>query len=151
MPQVRIEGVDELVRVLGELEGYAVLRPPMQRGLSRLRERLATYPAARPRRRGFVSEQQRRWFFAALNAGAITVPYARTGTLGRSWTDEIRQESDGLVGEVGNNVVYGPYVQGHETQALYHAGNWQTDQEVADALFPSILDDFDEAIQGAMP
>lgn len=151
MPQITIEGVDELVEALGELEAFAVLRPPMHRGLSRLHEELATYPPQSGRPQRFRSDRQRRWFFAALNSGAISVPYRRTGTLGRSWTEEIRQTPGNLVGEVGNNVEYGPYVQGHGTQSAYHQGNWQTDQEVADLLFPDILDDFEETIQGAMP
>jgi hypothetical protein len=33
----------------------------------------------------FQSDKQRRWFFAALGDGRISVPYHRTGQLAKSW------------------------------------------------------------------
>lgn len=44
----------------------------------------AKYPAQSGRKRAFVSAKQRRFFFAALKRGSITVPYQRTGHLGGS-------------------------------------------------------------------
>lgn len=38
--------------------------------------------------------------------------YRRTGLLGRSWTTQVRQETDSLLGLVGNRVEYAPAVQG---------------------------------------
>jgi len=34
----------------------------------------------------FFSERQRRWFFAALNSGALQIPYRRTQTMRKGWT-----------------------------------------------------------------
>lgn len=150
MPFIEIRGVDRLVRRLGWLDSLAVLEPPMKRALNQLQRALAAYPPQTRRRMRFVSDRQRRWFFAALNSGQISIPYSRTGNLGRSWTTEIRTSPMELIGEVGNNVPYGPYVQGENTQASIHQGIWQTDQDVFDDLRDQIVADFERSIGAAL-
>jgi len=76
----------------------------------------------------FVSDKQRRWFFWALSTGVITVPYKRTGTLGKSWTTDVRPSGTSLNGVLGNVRPYGPYVQDEEVQARIHRGRWPTVQ-----------------------
>jgi hypothetical protein len=43
------------------------------------------YPPASRARQPFRSDKSRRFFFAALRSGAITVPYRRTGAMGNAW------------------------------------------------------------------
>lgn len=91
--------------------------------------RLREYPPASGRPQPFRSDKARRWFFAALRSGAISVPYRRTGELGRRWL-HLRSGGDGLV---YNSQSYAELVQG-EKQADYFRGVWQSVDEVADAV-----------------
>lgn len=47
--------------------------------------RLAKYPTRSGKSQPFVSDKQRRYFFAALRSGEIRVPYQRTHDLGSKW------------------------------------------------------------------
>lgn len=93
---------------------------------------MSTYPARfSGRGPGFVSDKQRRYFFAALRAGRIQVPYQRSGILGRAWHLEARGK-ERL--EVTNTTRYAPYVQLRPTQARIHQGRWQTVEDVEPRL-----------------
>lgn len=127
MATIEIYGVTELIETLGMAEGVSVLRPPMQRAVARLHTAMAHYP---PQRAGST--------------------YRRTGTLGRRWTTRVIERGDGLEGKVGNNTVYGPFVQSQMFQAGVHSGRWQTDQQVMDEQQASIVADFERAIQAAI-
>lgn len=149
---VRIEGLDELIAAVGRLESLQVLRDTMETAVELVRTQIAIYP---PPPSGYrmvwKSEKQRRWFFAALREGRISVPYRRTGTLGRRWTTEVSRQGDDLVGKVGNVTAYGPFVQSVDGQAAIHRGRWRTDEQVARLMEPSIQALFEARIQAAMP
>jgi len=85
----------------------------------------AKYPAQSHRKRAFVSAKQRRFFFAALKKGTITVPYQRTGTLGGS---AVKQPFGG-----GVNVLWqAPYaeiVMGDKQDTYFD--NWRTTTKIA--------------------
>ncbi len=71
----------------------------------------------------FVSDKQRRWFFAALARGEIDVPYKRTQTLANSW----RQEGRGYSSILVNETPYAQFVQEHTTQSRMMAlRGWKT-------------------------
>lgn len=127
MAQIEIRGIDALFRKLDSAAAIATLRPPMQRGVFRLHAGMAKYPAQR--------------------AGSS---YRRTGTLGRRWTSVVTESANGLVGTVGNNTSYGPWVQSSMFQAAVHQGRWQTDQDVATKETPAIIADFEQAIGAAL-
>ena len=127
MAQIEIQGIDALFRKLGNVGAIATLRPPMQRSVYRLQAGMAKYPAAR---------------------GGSS--YRRTGTLGRRWTSVVTESVNGLVGTVGNNTSYGPWVQSEMFQAAVHRGRWQTDQDVATKETPAIIADFEQAIGAAL-
>lgn len=75
----------------------------------------------------FVSDKQRRWFFAV---GIHQTPYRRTSTLAKRWT--ITQTMGGWTAIIDNNTPYGHFVQGSSNQSLYHkAQGWQRTDEVA--------------------
>ena len=57
---------------------------------------------------GFVSDKQRRFFFAALADGRISVPYKRTQELHDAW----RVEGKGYQSIIVNEKPYASYVMG---------------------------------------
>lgn len=121
---ITITGIDKLIAQLGRLEGMNHLRAPMQRAVYRLQARMAQYPAQRP-----------------------NSTYRRTGTLGRKWTTKITQSASELVGSVGNNTEYAPYVQAYRFQARVHRGRWiNTDKYVMDTEQRNIVRDFEDTI-----
>lgn len=52
--------------------------------------------------------------------------YQRTGTLGRSYTTEVRHLGADIVGVIGSAVVYAPYVVDEQRQAAVHKDRWYT-------------------------
>ena len=100
-----LEGLDELYKVLGFFKGLEYLRPPMQKTVYLLQERIAHYPPQKPTSN-------------------------RDGTLGRTWTTEVNLTASDLEGKVGNKTEYGPWVQSKRFQAWMHRGWWQTDEDV---------------------
>jgi hypothetical protein len=88
--------------------------------------RLREYPPASRRPQPFRSAKSRRFFFAALRAGAITVPYRRTGDVGR------RIGKDPFRGGIRVNLLssHAEIVRG-DGQAKYHKGTWPTVEEIA--------------------
>lgn len=76
--------------------------------------------------------------------------YRRTGTLGRRWTHEVSESGDGITGRVGNNTVYGPYVESAQFQARVHQGVWQTDERVITEEQNTIVGFFERAVEDAL-
>jgi len=149
---VELKGADELVRKLGKAIALSTLRPAMQRSVNWIHDDVVKYPE-RPSAgsfAGFVSDKQRRWFFAALRRGDITVPYVRTGALGRRWTTKITMGPDALVGTIGNDTEYAPFVQSKDQQAQIHQGRWETIEQVLDDNKPAIEQEFKRAIDKAL-
>lgn len=127
MATIEISGIAEAIETLGLAETMTTLRPPMQRAVYRIQAAMSRYPAQRP--------------------GSA---YRRTGTLGRRWTTRITESANGIEGEVGNNTVYGPFVQSEMFQAGVHRGRWQTDADVLERETAAITDDFERTIQAAL-
>jgi hypothetical protein len=73
--------------------------------------------------RTFESDKQRRWFFAALREGRISVPYHRTGALGRGWKVSY-QKSAGWA-TITNSVPYAPFVQGFDQSRHEKLVGWK--------------------------
>lgn len=66
---------------------------------------------------GFVSDRQRRGFFARLRSGEIQVPYQRTFRLMQSWG--VKADNGGLTVHTGTFLDYARWTHS-EAQALYH-------------------------------
>ena len=64
----------------------------------------------------FKSRKQQGYFFWALNSGKLQVPYRRTGKLQQEITTESTVADDAVIGRIGTNIAYGPYVIGDDTQ-----------------------------------
>jgi hypothetical protein len=88
---------------------------------------LAQYPQPSRAKQAFASDASRRFFFAALRSGRITVPYRRTGGLGANWGRV--PSSDGLT--LRSTMPYGAMVRSVQEQARYFKGIWPTDQQIA--------------------
>lgn len=128
MPDIKltVTGLDEAMRLLNlqlqqaaQTIGVAVAEAT--------RNEVSPYPGARRARQPFQSDKSRRYFFAALRSGAITVPYRRDGLIGRSW----QVWPTGTGAELTNNARGVDWVHSATWQAWYHKGNWETDEAAA--------------------
>lgn len=127
--ELRIEGADRIARMLS-----VPLQPAIEAGAlgiaAALQDILAPYPSQRSRPQPFVSDRQRRGFFAALRDGRIQVPYRRGGrgseTLGRKWS--IQKVAFGA--RLRNPARYARLVHGSPGQTRYHEqGGWQNEDQ----------------------
>lgn len=143
----------EVRRLLTRLESAEPFKAGLKAMGGYLRGRMAVYPptdGTRPPQK-FVSERQRRWFFAALNDGSLKIPYRRTGNLAKKWGQS--EEDGGLTVIVGNDAGYAPFVVGHETQAVYMRSlGWKTTADVVEAegdnAFRTFSAGFRQSMQG---
>ena len=142
MASIEIRGIPELMAKLGSVQGNAVLRPPMQRAVFRLQAGMAKYPRARAGSR-YVRGR------GTMNSRGV-VTKLTSENLGKKWTTKIDESAGGLVGKVGNNTSYGPFVQSQMFQAAVHQGLWQTDEDVAKKEEAAIVADFERTIGEAL-
>ena len=108
----------------------------MTQSVAHLQDKIAKYPLGNQHRlQPFPTDRSRRFFFAALRASDIEVPYRRgqspgSEKLGTSWTTSV--SADGRTGRVGNDTTYGRLVQDRDRQTAYHkTTGWNTVQDVA--------------------
>jgi hypothetical protein len=132
MPGIDIEirGLNELYERLGNAVAAETLIPPMQRALYDMQNRMSLYPDTLPNQ-----------------------VYVRTGTLGREWTAaqaEINEVTGGVTGRVGTVTEYAPWVQKADQQAAIHQGRWPTAEQQLEDAMPTIVADFEGAINAAL-
>lgn len=126
----------ELTRLLSGPQLQTAMRAATKAAAAVGQDRIAKYPPPSRKKMTFVSDRQRRGFFARLRSGEIEVPYRRgtspgSETLGRRW--HIRPH--GTIGHVlTNDASYAGLVHGATEQAAYHKGNWKTDEGLAREL-----------------
>lgn len=144
--QFELDGVGETTGALERIRNLKRLAGQMEIAVKNIQFALKLYP---PQIKGvhamFVSDKQRRYFFAALADGTIQVPYRRTRTLGKRWTTKVEFINGGVVGTVGNVTPYAPLVQGRETQAGIHYMHWQTAETTLDVMANDIFETLSEA------
>lgn len=126
MPDIEVRGADEVNRsLLNTQSNFDIydpssgIRKTMLRAVIRIQARMMEYPA-----------------------GRTGSSYVRTGTLGRRWTTDVTPTGNDLIGKVGNNTTYGPFVQSEMFQAAIHEGRWQTDAQVMREESPAIESEF---------
>ena len=78
---------------------------------------------------GFATEKSRRWFFWALKAGKIQVPYRRTDALKHRWA--IKTKDQGFTAVIGNVSPYARLVQGDKQTKMMGMIGWKTMDVVA--------------------
>lgn len=136
---VKSDGLEQLVTAIKAMQDPVFRRYfSEQFYLKRVKPELEKYPTPRRAPMEFVSDKQRRYFFAALSRGGIQIPYQRTNLLKRSWM--FTAGADG--GVVTNRTPYAAYVLGVPGQAGYHQGWWRTVDEVAVKATGNRLDAF---------
>ena len=133
-PSIEIQGLEQVISRIKSLpdEGKKqVLTDVAEYSLEVIKEyppqkfvtRLAAYGKT------FFSDKQRRWFFANLREGKISVPYHRTNGLANSWqatigTDQVK---------FNTNYAAAPYVVGFAAQSRHEAAvGWKKVDEIVD-------------------
>jgi hypothetical protein len=160
LAMIEIRGVEALMGKLERLKKLEAVTAAMRAAALYLKGKLAKYPSQRSVSRAsvygapFQSDRQRRWFFWALGAGEISVPYHRgeaasSERLGQSWT--IEDKDMGFTQVIGNDTSYGSMVMGSYTQGeqseFMHASGWTPYDETVDFYEPYIVDKLQEAIE----
>lgn len=126
MFNVRIDTSD-LEAKLGNISGPAFARAVADAVADEaVLPELAKYPAPSGKAQPFKSSKQRRFFFAALRRGQISVPYRRTGRLGSSFKKQPFSGGTDVVSTLG----YADLVVG-EKQGGYFKGTWPNVKQVA--------------------
>lgn len=76
----------------------------------------------------FFTDKQRRWFFAALKSGELSIPYRRTQTLRRGWHQIGQGENSLLV----NETPYAAWMMGPGEQSRHAiAMGWKDIDKIA--------------------
>jgi hypothetical protein len=140
-------------RMLAKLEQGTAFKAGLKAMAGHLRGKFSVYPPTDGNRppQPFVSEKQRRYFFAALRDGRIRLPYRRSSNLAKKWG---QSEADGGYTQiVGNDAEYAPYVIGATSQSLYMRSlGWKSTADVveqeADAAFSTFVTGFRQSMQG---
>lgn len=90
-------------------------------------KRVINYPPMIRKAQPFKSAASRRWFFANLRSGAISVPYERTYRLQRGW--QPFRTSTGA--EVRNDVPYAGRVMGEDQSGYFADKSWFSVDRIA--------------------
>lgn len=152
---ITVEGMKELEKKLGSLERLndEFVSPTMEEATHFVHSKVPPYPPAKRGRQPFVSAKQRRYVMAAISRGEITIPYRRTGLLGRSITTEVRSIGATVQGVIGTNTQYAPWVISDEEtpnglgpQSRYHADHWWTLQGVVGDSLPDVIRIFEKRL-----
>lgn len=129
------KGIDELQKKLKDVLDRYKIAAAVRTGALHIKGKVSIYPSASHRPQPFVSSKQRRFFFWALKAGKIEVPYRRgispsSEDHGKSWT--LKAVRGGLVYKIGSDTSYGPLLQSEVHQTAYHKKTgWKTIQQTA--------------------
>jgi hypothetical protein len=146
---ITIEGLDDLLARLEKIsDGSKVLHDGMQRAADMVKGKIKVYPKASGKPQPFKTDKSRRWFFANLREGNISVPYERKMDLSKAWAVDVA--GDGSQATIGNNMPYAPIVQGRDSQAAYHKGTWKTAEDVLDDNKKNVTEELRAVIQAAL-
>ena len=147
---IRIEGMDELVKKLDNVEDLNKIKPALKASALHVKGAIAKYPPASIA--NSPGNPSGRWYERGFGTRTATGrAYPTSETLGRKWT--IGSRDQGFTQIVGNNVSYGPYVQSAEKQAKIHKRRgWKTDEQVineeTDTVLGFVKDRVDKILEG---
>ncbi len=149
---LRLEGFDEVKRILDKLGKGDYLKGIMQAAVSDIKAGVAVYPSssAANQPKQWTSGGNNTWYQRGFGSKWVrkdgSVGGSQTSqTLGRRWTTRVA--AGGLRGEVGNAATYGPFVQDRDVQAAFHkARGWITIQDVAEQRADGIVAKVGEAM-----
>lgn len=149
---VTTEGLDEIIKKLDKLspaiadEGIQAANEDAVKYLKtydvkyRYVSRKAAYGST------FVSEKQRRWFFAALRSGELEIPYKRTGALRRAW----RVVGAGRTGFIANDRPGAGFVMGDIQSRHEGLVGWKKVEEVLQKRINQLLKAFSKGVDKAI-
>lgn len=142
--------VQALRDALSRLSNLDGLKAGLLEAAAYLKSEFNVYPPQSSRPQPFVSDKQRRGFFARLNAGEIQVPYRRRGAggLGGSWS--IATEDAGLKVTIGTNISYGPLVMGAQQTQYHQVTGWKRADVVAMESESEMVDIIGAAIEDTL-
>lgn len=140
---VTIQGVDQFVKKYTPLQRNQILQAPMERGVERIKGFMAKYPDQKNPNSRYI--RGRGWADADGRVRVLT-----SENLGKRWATRVTTTGNGLIGKVGNNASYGPFVQSDAFQASVHRGWWQTDRDAIRQNRRVIVRDFEGTIQRAI-
>jgi hypothetical protein len=161
-----INGLDAAVLKLNVLASGAFMVAPMQASVIEIETYMKYYPPPPPAIQGPASVPART--FTTRNGVKVTLRankasgrgistvkasslrYVRTGKLGQSWTTKVEGDGNELVGRVGTNLNYAPYVESAALQAEIHQGRWHTDAQAVAQFRDKIVARFRAALEGAL-
>lgn len=132
---ISVQGDVEIARKLLRLASPETISRANRKIAEYIRNQAQKYPQQRSITRkqaygqSFQSDKQRRWFFAALRAGQIRIPYQRTGTLLRGWKIMPFGSQDFLV---INETDYAGYVMGTPQARMMRLIGWKTLEGIVD-------------------
>jgi hypothetical protein len=154
--QVEILGLDALMRKFGSAKVSETIHQATLKSVLYVHSQIPAYPPPPlPGSFEFVSDKQRRYVMWAIKAGTIQVPYRRrhSGGIGGSITTKVSTLGRDMVGTIGTNMVYAPWVISDRAigdrgpQARIHQGRWWTLQGVFKAAQNSIVEIYRQAIR----
>jgi len=145
--RVEIKGLEELQRKLDMADETIKreLAQAMEKAVSRIWDSVAKYPNSGPAPgewAAMTTPAQKAAFFAQMREGGWQ---GQTGTLGRLWKGKVHSTGGGIKGVVSNTVPYAIFVQGSK-QAPFHAGRWQTAQQVVEKEQGKVNGYFEQAM-----
>jgi hypothetical protein len=130
---VKIKGLDKLNRKIRSLQG-----PELKRELRKTTEAANAYVLGQ---------------VPSYPSPPVGSTYRRTGTLGRSIGTEVRTIGSEIMGVIGSNVSYAPWVISDEVgtnqagpQATVHKGRWYTLQDVVKKARDHVVSIYNDAI-----
>jgi hypothetical protein len=141
----------------------------MAQALLYLHGKLPEYPdqpLPNPDGVSYMNDAQRRWFFANVRKGNVKgwqwieghpqkTGSARTGNLGRKFTEDVEREDIAVLGSLGTNVPYAPWVVGPSYpgeqingktmyQARIHVDRWWQFEPTMEANMDGAWNEFSE-------
>jgi hypothetical protein len=148
-----IEGIDAVQKVLSQVDSPRVASAVTKDVAHYMRGQMRKYPpqqyVSRTRAYGkpFKTARQRRWFFAALRRGEITVPYVRTMRLQRAW----KVMAFGTTGHLlTNDMPYAKYVQQSPQDRMFTLRQWRSVERVVHENRGAIQRTADESLSRAL-
>ena len=130
---IEIEGLAQLIKKLDKLGRLDSVKAGIRAAAVHISGIVSKYPSQKhvpiSAVGGWKSDKQRKWFFANLRKGNITIPYRRTDALKHRWTTSIRDH--GFTAIIGNNTPYARFVMGDKQTAMMQKIGWKTTDTVA--------------------
>jgi len=144
-----IKGLDQLTKKIKNIEGLKPVIAALRAGALHVKGKIAPYPPPSIAN----SPSQKRWYERGYGPRWHRVDGSLGGrktseTLRKKWA--IGERDGGLTQIVGNNVSYGPFVQGDRQAAFHRERGWKTTDQVAEEEAETVNKFVQEHIEKAL-